>query len=195
MEAGYEMLLNHPQEGPNGICVFMHRTEYSRWKCIEAAIVEATGKPPLITPIASVRFAGVQTSLTLLGMHPPAPTPENAGMNQPCLIKSAAWCADGRLQVPVGTGQKNDLVVMAGDFNAFPFDSGILAIRQAGLNDTYATTNRRPGPTWSFWPRIFRWARIDYIFVSSEVGVRKAVPCAIPGSDHHAVIADLLRPD
>jgi len=63
--------------------------------------------------------------------------------------------------------------------------------RSAGLVDSYAAVNWRPGPTWSPLRFIPAMARIDYVFVPEELTIAGSCTIHLPGSDHRGVITDI----
>jgi len=109
----------------------------------------------------------------------------------------ADWLADYRLmRTQVATAlASGEPVVLAGDLNAAPTNGPLRRLLGAGLTDT-ATATRW---TWQdlTWPadRPFPPViRIDHVLAGGGVTPSRLAAVAIPGTDHRAVVADLLLP-
>lgn len=107
---------------------------------------------------------------------------------------------DRRLQIPAvlqHIGSAAGPMLLAGDLNATP-DAPYLAPLFARLSDVWATRGEGPGFTSPARPGVAPRRRIDYILVSPEVEVRRAVTLdgslQALASDHYPVVADLLVP-
>ncbi len=129
---------------------------------------------------------------SLLGIHVPPPVPTCEFATSSTILDYADIIKDGKLKMDIGPAKKGGLVVVAGDLNVFPFDESLNAIKAAGMVDSYAAANWRPGPTWSpfsFTPAV---ARIDYIFASKYITIADSFTVTIPGSDHRGVVTDVV---
>lgn len=158
--------------------------------------VEASIKPSLIRTIctfpfvtASLKWKGKRFSL--LGLHAPPPVPA-CGVQTDTVLKAFAGLLDkGVLQKSIGNCNKGEPLVLLGDLNAFPFQPGVGALKEAGLIDAWAENRFGTGLTWKPLSMLIPVARIDYIMHSPEIETKDIYCTNLPGSDHQAVIADI----
>lgn len=89
-------------------------------------------------------------------------------------------------------------ILIAGDLNATPRSSVYSRLRDAGYGDAWAIGSPFAGGTWphSTWPLLSWLFRIDYVFHSSDLEVRRvAVLKDSFGSDHRGIVAEVaVRP-
>lgn len=85
------------------------------------------------------------------------------------------------------------LRLMAGDFNATHDHVGLRRVLAAGLDDAHRRVGRGAAVTWpvDLW-RLPPLVRLDRVLVSPTIGVRGVREVTVPGSDHRAVVADLV---
>jgi endonuclease/exonuclease/phosphatase (EEP) superfamily protein YafD len=84
-------------------------------------------------------------------------------------------------------------LVVAGDFNASVDHPGMRALLGTGLRDAHEVTGAGRPPTWPYGKDYPAFVHIDHVLVRG-LGVVSADDVRIPGSDHDAVVADLVVP-
>lgn len=85
-------------------------------------------------------------------------------------------------------------VVVAGDFNASHEHAVFRDLLDGPLVDAHLARGQGLQATWPARSRIPPFALIDRVLVSEDVGVAAVANRAVPGTDHQAVIADLVLP-
>lgn len=121
--------------------------------------------------------------LTLLAVHPVAPVTPGEWRTDLATVLAAAESADA------------DLVV--GDFNATPDHAPLRALADAGWRDAVELTDGGWQPTWpanglgpsSLLPPV---VAIDHVLVGSALTATSTHTVDIPGTDHRALVADLV---
>jgi endonuclease/exonuclease/phosphatase (EEP) superfamily protein YafD len=86
------------------------------------------------------------------------------------------------------------LRVLAGDFNATLDHAALRAVLRTGWADAAQRTGR--GLSWTWRPLRLPWPRLvlDHVFVDPRIGVAAVDLVRVPGSDHRALVADLVLP-
>lgn len=183
---GYKAVVNHPREGVHGISIIARKAFQSSGEVFQSPI-----EGPCRIPLASARFRFEGNNISLLGIHVPPPISGCENTTNPTIKAIADWVDGGRLKNAVGEAVSGQPVILAGDFNAFPFNSEIRGLLRAGFVDSYSAAKTRYGPTWAPFSWMPSLIRIDYIFVPQEFSVDASYTIDIRGSDHRAVISDI----
>lgn len=88
----------------------------------------------------------------------------------------------------------NDRVrILAGDFNATLDHASLRELLDRDYSDAAEETGKGLEPTWSFWPT-GPPLTIDHILVDSRCAISSYAVFDVPGSDHNAVIAEVILP-
>lgn len=140
---------------------------------------------PCAMPMVTIRGAGV----AFLGLHAPTPRARCDGGNAATLAEIGRWIRDGHLVRDVDPARRGDRVVVLGDLNALSWTPAFRPLRATGLT-----------PVGSWWPRptfpavfgLFALGRIDHVLTDLPVVAQGTA--RVPGSDHHAVWADIVLP-
>jgi len=83
-------------------------------------------------------------------------------------------------------------LIAAGDFNATLWHQPMRDLLQGPLRDAHADRGRGLAVTWPVGKPGPPFALIDHVLVTPTIGVRSIAERTVPGSDHRAVVADLL---
>ena len=176
-----------PRIGTHGICVF-HQAGTQIQSSVEPTPVDG----PCPMPYATIRLLRNSKAIGIQAIHAPPPISACQNTTEPTLNFHASVVENGHYSQALGVIHEGDKAVVLGDFNAFPFSKRVRQFKVIGMQDAFTSTRSSFGPTWSplgFIPAI---ARIDYIWVSSEIETVDAWSMNIPGSDHRLVIADIF---
>jgi endonuclease/exonuclease/phosphatase (EEP) superfamily protein YafD len=84
-------------------------------------------------------------------------------------------------------------VVLAGDFNASVDHPGMRELLAGGLRDAHEAAGAGRPPTWPHGSWVPAFVQLDHVLVRG-VDVDSADETRIPGTDHDAVIVDLVVP-
>jgi len=183
---GYRVVLSHPMPGPHGIALIA-KSDIT----VSATIIPSPVQGPCAIPWATAEISYRSRTLVLLGVHAPPPVPACEHTTDPTIKRLAKLIQEGKLVKGLGVGRAGAPVVVAGDLNAFSFNSAVGRLRDAGLADTYSMTNTGYGPTWSpfsWFPSLFR---IDYILIPQSYTAVASYTIRLPGSDHRGVVSDI----
>jgi endonuclease/exonuclease/phosphatase (EEP) superfamily protein YafD len=124
---------------------------------------------------------GPDVEVTAVHTHPPTSAPSHV----------RRWESDLRLlpspDAPV-------LRVLAGDFNATPDHASFRRLLGRGWVDAAQETGRALRPTWA--PIRSRVPRLtlDHVLVDPRIGVAALDVVHVPGTDHRALVAELVLP-
>jgi endonuclease/exonuclease/phosphatase family metal-dependent hydrolase len=127
--------------------------------------------------------AACGTTVELTSVHTLPPSTSPAAVR--------GWTADlAALPSPVPTV----LRVLAGDFNATPDHAAFRAVLRRGWVDAAPAAGRARAWTWR--PLRLRFPRLtlDHVLVDARIAVAGVQLVSVPGSDHRAVVADLVLP-
>lgn len=186
MKGGYRPILDRPRTGTHGIAIYARSGIQGL-----AELVEAPVSSPCMLPVGVARLDLDGITFCLIGVHAPPPVPSCKGANLPTLEAMADWFAKGRLVADLGPARKGDKVILAGDFNAMPSGRGISRLSESGLADVLGR-GWFLKPTWSPSSWIPSLIRIDYLLVGRAFGASESYTLNIKGSDHRAVVGDVL---
>lgn len=151
---------------------------YSRLPLDETEVTLVSGAP---MTSAVVTVAGARVAL--LNVHTTSP-----------LTGVSEWNTELRGLAAKAAAETRPMV-MAGDFNATEHHRGLRRILAAGLDDAHVRAGRPWATTWPVQlRRIPQLVRLDRVLVSPAVGVRRVREVTVAGSDHRAVVADLIAP-
>ena len=177
-EAGLASLLPErileAREDPSGIGLFAN---------VPLSAVPAPGARhnPLVMAAADVRGA---VPLEVAAVHAPPPLRG---------ARTVAWQHDLRA-LPRATPDAR-LRVLAGDFNATLDHAELRRLLDSGYADAAAEVGAGLQFTWprrrQLWPLP---VAIDHVLADERIGVREFSVHAIPGTDHRAVVAELVFP-
>jgi endonuclease/exonuclease/phosphatase (EEP) superfamily protein YafD len=131
-------------------------------------------------PAATLRLG--PTMITLRAVHPFPPTPDQVAQWRATLAELAAWSQHAR-----------GPLVMAGDFNASVDHPGMRQLLAGGLRDAHEVAGAGRPPTWPNGRAVPAFVQLDHVLVRGvDVGSAQEVP--VPGSDHDAVLVELVVP-
>jgi endonuclease/exonuclease/phosphatase (EEP) superfamily protein YafD len=81
--------------------------------------------------------------------------------------------------------------VVAGDFNASPYNRTIQRVMDLGLDSAHERRGRGLATTWPNGEKPFTPVRLDHVFVDHDVAVLSVRELAGTGSDHKPVLTEL----
>jgi len=128
----------------------------------------------------AVRLTVAGRKLRVVAVHPEPPVTEP---------QIASWRADLRALPPA----RGPLPVLAGDFNATLDHRELRDVLDRGYRDAADVTGDGLRPTWPDGRRRPP-ITIDHVLADRRLGVRRTAVHDVPGSDHHAVVAELILP-
>jgi endonuclease/exonuclease/phosphatase (EEP) superfamily protein YafD len=124
----------------------------------------------------------VDGRVLLRAVHPPPPTESRVHGWRGALRALSAWAR-----------QTSGPTVVAGDFNASADHPGLRALLDAGFRDAHELSGAGRPPTWPHGRTLPAFVHIDHVLVRG-VDVASLQTLRVPGSDHSAVLADLVLP-
>jgi endonuclease/exonuclease/phosphatase (EEP) superfamily protein YafD len=133
-------------------------------------LAAATARPPGAPPV------------DVVAVHPPPPLRGTV----------AAWRADLRALPPATTDGR--LRILAGDFNATLDHVELRRLLDTGYEDAAAEVGAGLRATWPEGRRLPPPVAIDHVLADRRCGVRAFSVHPIPGTDHRAVVAELVLP-
>jgi endonuclease/exonuclease/phosphatase (EEP) superfamily protein YafD len=144
----------------------------------------------LVEPVAAGR-AQLRTALTLPGgqelcvvaVHPFPPVSPASERAWHEVLRALPEARDG--------GRRH---VLLGDFNATLDHSELRAVIGRGYVDAADATGQGLRPTWPVGRRGYPPLTLDHVLVERSIGVRALSIHPIAGSDHRAVVAELVLP-
>ena len=151
---------------------------WTRLPVLDRTVTPGTFEQP------TVRLAGagpVDVELTSVHTAPPATSPRSV----------RDWADDLTALPPPAPGV---LRVLAGDFNATLDHAAFRGVMDRGYRDAARETGRALRWTWR--PLQLRFPRLtlDHVLVDPRIGVASLEVVAVEGSDHRAVVAQLVLP-
>ncbi|MGH1365291.1 MAG: endonuclease/exonuclease/phosphatase family protein [Calditrichia bacterium] len=165
----------------------LYRKDLDVSASIEPIPVKVVCNMPFVA--ATIGWNGKKFSL--LGPHAPPPVPRCGFTTDKVLKAYSDLIQDGKLKRPVGKAENEKPLILLGDLNAFPVQSGISALKDAGMADAWTGNRWGTGLSWAPIKGLFALARIDYIMHGSAIEVETIYNTNLPGSDHNAIIADI----
>lgn len=125
--------------------------------------------------------SGRDVELTAIHTTPPSTSPSAV----------RAW-SDDLAALP---GPERDVLrVLAGDFNATLDHAALRAVVRRGYADAAWRAGRALAWTWRPLRLPFPWLGLDHVLVDPRIAVRAVELVRVRGSDHRAVVADLVLP-
>ena len=119
----------------------------------------------------------------IVAVHPPAPLrPSTLG----------AW-RRGLRALP-SAGRTGPVRILAGDFNASLDHAELRRVLDSGYEDAADAVGAGLVPTWPSGTRALPPVTIDHVLTDRRAGVREVSVHDLPGSDHRAVLAELVLP-
>lgn len=182
---GYQKLACDPRAGTHGICVF-NKTHLP----IQASIEQAPVSGPCNMPFVTIRL-DTDTPIGIQAIHPAPPIKACENTNVKVLNYHASMIDEGKVNQALGVLQPGDAAIVMGDFNALPSWKRVQQFHESGLVDAFNSKREGLAPTWSPSPVVPDFTRIDYIWVSSELGLVDSWSINIPGSDHRMVVSEI----
>jgi endonuclease/exonuclease/phosphatase (EEP) superfamily protein YafD len=147
-------------------------------------------------PLATVPAPGRRVNpLILAGLAVEgAPAVEVAAVHPPPPVRRSipAWRGDLRALPPAMP--EGPLRILAGDFNATLDHAELRRVLDTGYEDTAAEVGAGLQGTWPAGRRFPPPVAIDHVLADARAGVQAFSVHAIPGTDHRAVLAELVLP-
>jgi endonuclease/exonuclease/phosphatase (EEP) superfamily protein YafD len=103
-----------------------------------------------------------------------------------------AWRGDLRALPPATPG--GPLRILAGDFNATLDHAELRRLLDTGYQDAAAEVGAGLKGTWPHGRRLLPPVAIDHVLADARCGVRSFSVHTIAGTDHRAVLAELVLP-
>lgn len=156
---------------------------FAKFRLADAKSVNVDGWPIVRT---TVRLSG--QPVRIYGIHAAAPDRNGARHRR----------QHERIRALLAAEPDDRALVVAGDFNAAPYDQSYGAYGDLGLDEAHEQRGR--GFAWTYpnsagWPRSWLKVRIDHVFVSEDLVAVRIREGRGTGSDHRPVIADIaFRP-
>ena len=122
-------------------------------------------------------------AVEIAAVHPPPPLRR---------CDHAAWRGDLRALPPATPD--GPLRILAGDFNATLDHAELRRLLDTGYEDAAAEVGAGLKATWPHGRRFPPPVTIDHVLADSRIGVRAFSVHAITGTDHRAVLAELVLP-
>ncbi|TYP86497.1 endonuclease/exonuclease/phosphatase (EEP) superfamily protein YafD [Blastococcus xanthinilyticus] len=127
------------------------------------------------------RADGPRLEITAVHTRPPATSPAAV----------RGWAADlAALPSPA----PEVLRVLAGDFNATADHAAFRDVLRRGYVDAARAAGRGLAWTWRPLRLRFPWLTLDHVLVDPRLAVAGCVPVPVRGSDHRALVVDLVLP-
>jgi endonuclease/exonuclease/phosphatase family metal-dependent hydrolase len=152
---------------------------WSRWPVHQRTAVPGVFEQPTVSLATD---GGPDVEVTAVHTCPPARSPGDV----------RRWESDLAALPPPAP---DVLRVLAGDFNATPDHAALRAVLARGYRDAADDAGR--GRAWTWRPLRLRFPRLtlDHVLVDPRVGVASVEFVDVEGSDHRAVVAELVLPD
>jgi endonuclease/exonuclease/phosphatase (EEP) superfamily protein YafD len=171
----------------------------ARWVDVPSAATGAAAQAGLgvwsrlpmtdLAPVPGMHWPAVRATLdtghgrlTVIAGHVVPPSPTSAG----------SWSTD--LAALHAAGQASGPVTVLGGLNGTPWNAQFRAAASGGLRDAGDVLGRGIRPTWPTWLGL-PLLPLDHALVGGRVGVRSLSGVSIDGTDHRALLVDLLVPD
>ena len=169
----------HPAPGGGGSAV------YSRHPIVDPGV--RTLPWCHLQAFATLQVPGARP-VAVESAHPCAPTDDGAARE---------WAAD--LAVEPGASPSGPPRILLGDFNATLDHGGLRALLATGYRDAAATLGAGLDPTWPYLAGSVHGVPIPpitlyHVLADPRLGVRGFEVIPVAGSDHRAVLADLVLP-
>lgn len=184
LQNNYKFVVEKARRDAGGIAILC-KNEYKA----EGEIIERPFKDIPCFPFATISLTVNDKKMTLIGVHTLPPVTK-VNITTDAIKGIQSWIQDGKLAKSIGSGQKGDLVVLAGDFNWFASSPLMKNFQKQGLLDSTKKSSQFNNATWgfSFLTRLFR---IDCIYISKYISFNNSKTVKIIGSDHLGVMTDL----
>ena len=134
------------------------------------------------TPVAMAGALGIAIVALLLRRRAAAPTPGSVGI----------WDADLHALPPADS--HGPLRILAGDFNATLDHADLRRVLAGGYEDAASVVGAGLRPTWPTGRLVPPTVAIDHVLADERAGVRAVSVHGLPGTDHRAVLAELVLP-
>ena len=156
----------------------------------EARVTAEFGSDSMKMPMGIVRFP--EAKICLLGMHAPPPIPYDSSGIQPYVEEVARHIDAGRMALDWLPCRVGDRVVLSGDLNAVPWSRAWSTLIDQGLSDRLLTWGvwGASWPTGGGWPNV-PFFQLDHV-LTGPVDIPRVQMIRVPGSDHKAVVMDVI---
>lgn len=183
--AGLLDLLPHAHVVParRGSVVSASGAVWSRRPLHARGVVPGSFEQPSARPAVdrAPEVEGPEVEIVAVHTMPPAVSPAQV----------RAWSSDlAALPAP----SPDVLRVLAGDFNATLDHAALRALLARGYRDAARAAGRGRAWTWRPLRAPFPRLALDHVLVDPRIGVGEVQVVAVRGSDHRAVVAELLLP-
>jgi endonuclease/exonuclease/phosphatase (EEP) superfamily protein YafD len=165
--------VGEPRRGGSGIRLYANVP-------LEAVTAPGERRNPLAAARARVEGG---PAVEVVAVHPPPPHSSRI---------IAAWRQDLRA-LPAATPD-GTLRILAGDFNATLDHAELRRLLDTGYEDAAAEVGAGLKATWPHGRRLPPPVAIDHVLADARCGVRSFSVHAITGTDHRAVLAELVLP-
>lgn len=182
----YNFILDEPRKGTHGIGILIKKHLTG-----DAKLIPSPYPNPCAMPFGSLRIKIEDKYISILAVHPPPPISVCEYSTKPTVLEIQKWVTNGKLNIDIGSGKINDLLVIAGDFNSFSFEDSIKNFKKIGMIDSMKYSNQLYRGTWSPSEYIPKLIRIDFIFVSKYLKITNSKIFKVPGSDHNGITSEI----
>lgn len=142
---------------------------------------EVTPTSRMAQPVARLAVPG-GLPVEVMAVHPASPVP---GL-------TAVWASD--LDALPRADPDGPVRILAGDFNATVDHARLRQLLTSGYRDAAEVAGIGLVPTWPARGAPVPGVMIDHVLTDARCGVRAAAVRDLPGSDHRAVIAEIVLP-
>ncbi len=156
-------------------------------------------------PMAAIRLASDSFVMSIIGVHVPPPHLKKCRkFREPSLDELVNFVRNGQAKNTINVIQKNDPLIIMGDFNSLKTDTKIKQFLNTGLVDVISEHVKGYCPTWParvphfkslYFIPLVPVIRIDHIFASRLLNIKNAGCFKIPGSDHRGLFLDTVYPE
>ena len=155
-----------------------------------ARVTPEYGSESMKMPMGLVRLP--DAGVCFLGIHGPPPAPYDPTGLQPYMDWVATHIVDGRISAGWDPCEAGDRVILAGDLNAVPWSESWETLIERGLTDRLMSWGifAASWPSGGGWPDL-PFFQLDHVLIG-PVEVPRAEKIRLPGSDHQAVVLDLI---
>ncbi|MBN2091392.1 endonuclease/exonuclease/phosphatase family protein [candidate division KSB1 bacterium] len=155
-------------------------------------------------PMAAIRFSSDSFVMSIIGVHVPPPHLKKCRkFREPSLDELVNFVSNGQAKNTINIIQKNDPLIIMGDFNSLKTDTKVQEFLKKGLIDVVSEHVKGYCPTWPtrvphfkslYFMPLVPVIRIDHIFASKSFNTKNAGCFKIPGSDHRGLFLDIGYP-
>ena len=144
-----------------------------------------TPRPPVEAGFVMAVARAERPAFEVVAVHPPAPLRRNT---------MGFWRRGLRALPPAAPAAGGPVRILAGDFNATLDHRELRRLIGTGYRDAADAVGAGLRGTWPSGTRRTPPVTIDHVLADERVGVRSVTVRDLPGSDHKAVVAELVLP-